>query len=115
MASEKDVVLIHLEDTPIFFARIEQILPNHKPGWHHVKLLVLQTPLQVITWILRDAYIDGESFTMGGKRMRMEQVVCPEEKHPEKPQKNPSPGKNHNLLEKSETGKVISLADLKKK
>ena len=78
MATENDIVLIHFEDQPLSFARIEEILPDSKPDWYHVKLLMLQIPLQVVTWILRDRYIMGDEFTMNGKRMRLEQVVCPE-------------------------------------
>ena len=120
MASETDVVLIYFEDTPLFFARIEQIVPDHKPDWYHVKLLVLQMPLQVITWILRDIYINGETFTMEGKRMRMEQVVCPEEQQPEEQQpkelkKDVSAEKNRSVSEKTGAATVISFSDLKKK
>lgn len=78
MAAENDIVLIHFEDQPLGFARIEDILPDNKPDWYHVKLLMLQIPLQVVTWILRDRYIMGDEFTMNGKRMRLERVVCPE-------------------------------------
>lgn len=77
MAKEDDVVLIYFEDKPLGFARIEDILPDAKPNWYHVKLLLLQVPLQVVTWILKDAYINGEEFTMNGKRMRLESVVAP--------------------------------------
>ena len=78
MAKENDVVLIYFENQPLSFARIEEILPDNKPDWYHVKLLMLQVPLQVVTWILRDRYIAGDEFTMNGKTMRMERVVCPE-------------------------------------
>lgn len=78
MAKENDIVLIHFEDQPLSFARIEEILPDNKPDWYHVKLLMLQVPLQVVTWILRDRYIMGDEFTMNAKRMRLERIVCPE-------------------------------------
>jgi len=78
MAVENDIVLIYLEEKPLAFARIEEILPDHKPDWYHVKFLLLQLPLQVVTWILRDVYINGEPYTMGGKSMRLELVMCPE-------------------------------------
>ncbi|BBO77143.1 hypothetical protein DSCW_45600 [Desulfosarcina widdelii] len=78
MAAENDIVLIYFEDQPLSFARIEEILPDSKPDWYHVKLLMLQLPLQVVTWILRDRYIMGDEFTMNGKRMRLEKVVCPD-------------------------------------
>jgi hypothetical protein len=81
MAEENDIVLIHFEDQPLSFARVEQIRPDNKPDWYHVKLLMLQVPLQVVTWILRDRYIMGDEFTMNGKRMRLERVVCPENRY----------------------------------
>ena len=83
MTSEKDIVLIYLEDTPMSFARVETITADWKKNWYHVKLMMLQVPVQVVTWILKDIYIDGTEFTMNGKRMRMEKVVCPEDAPPE--------------------------------
>lgn len=79
MAQENDIVLIYYEGQPVSFARIESILPDVKKDWYHVKLLLLQLPLQTVTWILRDVYITGEEFTMGGNRMRLEKVEAPEE------------------------------------
>ncbi len=77
MAVENDLVMIYLEDNPLAFARIESILADAKPDWYHVKLLMLQVPPQIVTWILRDIYIDGQEFTMNGKRLRLEKVVPP--------------------------------------
>jgi hypothetical protein len=110
MATENDIVLIYYEDQPLSFARIEEILPDSKPNWYHVRLLLLQFPLQVVTWILRDVYINGEEFTMNAKRMRLEKVVAPEmtDTPQQPPQKEPVENKNRG-------GKVISLTDLKKK
>jgi hypothetical protein len=52
-------------------------------------------------------YIQGQEFTMGGKRVRLEPVVCP---------KKPDPsGEKQKKSETPDAGKVISLADLKKK
>ncbi|RLB59466.1 MAG: hypothetical protein DRG80_06375 [Deltaproteobacteria bacterium] len=107
MAKENDVVLIYLEDQPISFARIEEISPDVKKEWYHVKILILQLPLQVVSWILRDIYINGQEFTMDGKRVRLEPVVCPKEP-------DFSNGKQKKP-EKPGAGKVISLADLKRK
>jgi hypothetical protein len=110
MAVENDIVLIHFEDKPLTFARIEAITTDHKPNWYHVKLLMLQVPLQLVTWILRDAYIDGGEFTMNGKRMRLEKVVVPEEPPlPKAPTEPPSPARE------TAGAKVIPLAGLKKK
>lgn len=114
MATINDIVLIYFEDEPLLFARIEDILPDHKPNWYHVKLLFLQVPLQVVTWILRDAYIAGGEFTMNGKRMRLEKVVCPEEtKRPDRSQGENVRGNKRSV--ELNSAKVIALKDLKKK
>jgi hypothetical protein len=110
MTGEKDIVLIHFEDKPLVFARIEDIAEDHKPGWNHVKLLLLQVPLQTVTWILRDAYIDGDPFTMDGKKVRLEKITCPEDPGEEIPdtesatESKPAPG-----------SKVLSFSDFRKK
>ena len=111
MALENDLVLIHYEDAPLVFARIESIAPDSKPGWYHIKLLMLQVPVQTVTWILRDVYIDGQEFTMGGKRMRLEKVEVPPDPD-ETRHENEKPAPETPLAE--DRGKVISLADLKK-
>jgi hypothetical protein len=107
MTTENDVVLIYFEDQPISFARIEDISPDMKKDWYHVKLLLLQVPLQVVTWILRDIYINGREFTMEGKKIRLEKVVCPKEIEPLEKEKD--------ISEKQKDQKVISLAGLHKK
>lgn len=107
--AEKDLVLVHYEDKPLSFARIEAIEPDHKPGWYHVTLLMLQVPVQVATWILRDAYIDGAPFTMNGKRMRLEKVESPY-----KPAAGASDAPAKAPAKESNGAKVISFAELKK-
>ncbi len=108
MAVEKDIVMIYFEGKPMSYARIEEILPDSKPDWYHVKLMLLLIPLQVVTWILRDIYLNGDEFTMNGKKMRLERITCPEAfKTPDLPE---------SIEEKSEkkSAKVISFSDLKK-
>ena len=118
MAQENDVVLIYFEDKPAGFARIESILADGKKDWYHVKLLLLQTPLQVVTWILKNEYINGDEFTMGGKRMRLDRVVCPAEpdkrsrKEPDVNLKTPSQDASEKSAPK---GKVISFSNVKKR
>ena len=133
MATINDIVLLHLEDSPVSFARVESILPDHKKDWFQIKLLMLQIPLQVVTWILKDDYINGEDFFMNGKKMRLEVVECPMddlgtgivEKMPKK--KTPalktfspkqsiktSSGESDNNSQ-GEKGQLISFSDLKKK
>lgn len=95
MSCENDVVLIYFEDKPAVFARIESIEPDIKKGWYHVTLLLLTFPMQTVTWILRDVYIDGSPFTMGGRPVRLEQVkktaveLDPEAPHQSEEEKGP--------------------------
>jgi hypothetical protein len=115
MATENDIVLIYLEDQPLSFARIEDILADSKPAWYHVKLLLLQIPLQIVTWILRDVYIEGAEFTMNGKRMRLEKVVAPDEPQSREPNTENEEKGESKPIKNTGKAKVISLADLKKK
>ena len=104
--------MIYFEDKPLSFARIEEILPDSKPDWYHVKLLMLQIPPQMVTWILRDVYIAGAEFTMNEKRMRLEKVVVPEEPPPPE---GTDKGEDQNKPPKGPgKAKVISLKDIKK-
>ena len=113
MATEKDLVLIYFEGKPLAFARIESILPDSKKDWYHVKLLLLQIPLQVVTWILKDAYISGTEFTMNGKKMRLEKVESPVEPETSELQKDKETTKQ--TMQNEKGAKVISLQDLKRK
>jgi hypothetical protein len=113
--TENDIVLIHLEGVPLTFARIESILADTKPNWYHVKLLMLQVPLYVVTWILRDVYIDGASFTMDGKEMRLERVECPNTTEIQDPNDLEEPAINGEAQGPSGVAEVISFSDLKKK
>ena len=67
----------------------------------------------MVTWILRDAYINGEPFTMNGKRMRLERVVAPVME--EASEKAAGTKKSTGPASKPTDAKVISLSDLKKK
>jgi len=113
MAEVNDIVLIHFEDQPLSFARIEEILPDNKPDWYHVKLLMLQIPLQVVTWILRDRYIMGDEFTMNGKRIRLEKIVCPEQFM--EAEEDPQDGGDQPNAPSNGPATVISLKDKRKR
>ncbi len=76
---ENDIVLIYIDDEPVAFARIEEIRPDVKKEWFIIKLLMLQIPLQVVSWILKADYINGSSFFMNGRMMRLEKVICPDD------------------------------------
>jgi hypothetical protein len=117
MTAEGDLVLVHMDNKPAFFARIELIEADVKPEWFQVKMLVLQLPLMVITWILRSVYIDGQEFTMGGRPVRLEKVVAPEDEEARETTELPTeevkdPAASHEPAEKS---KVISMKDRRKK
>ncbi len=112
-----DIVLVYLNDSPAFFARIEAIEQDIKPEWWQVKLLVLEVPLKTVDWILRDAYIQGDQFTMGGTPVRIEKIPPYAESklnESENPlatvfeQVKPKPPKAPGSKPK---GQVISLAD----
>ena len=118
MTMENELVLIYFENQPVTFARIEEIRPDVKKNWYLVRLLFLQIPLQTVTWILRDAYIQGEEFTMGGKKIRMEKVVAPKEEIPEEEPEAPQQKKSKKRTAKTDGpdpggAKVVSLADRK--
>jgi hypothetical protein len=115
MTQENDLVLIYFEDNPLSFARIEDISPDAKRGWYHVRLMMLQMPIQVVTWILRDAYISGEEFTMNGKKMRLEKVVAPEVQTETDADGSDGTDENTSALPKNGGADVISFSDMKKK
>ena len=122
MAIVNDIVLITLEDEPISFARVESILPDAKKDWYQIKLLMLQIPLQVVTWILKDDYINGQEFHMNGKKMKMEKVESPVEEFPSSPlldRDDQKPEQKDDAApQKEETHQdatIISFPDRKKK
>jgi hypothetical protein len=123
MTSEGDLVLVYIENQPAFFARIESIFADVKPQWFQVKMLVLQVPVAVVTWILREPYINGEEFTMGGRPIRMEKVIAPVEETEDDGRSGVSedlrnsPQEDESIRggEVSEKGKVISLTSRRKK
>ncbi|HEY9074764.1 MAG TPA: hypothetical protein VIN67_11590 [Desulfobaccales bacterium] len=96
MATINDLVLVHFDRKPGFYARVNDVSPDVKRGWYQVELLVLSLPPQSIVWILEEAQINGEEFTMGGRPVKLELI-------PPKPQPEPETGP-----EKGK-GKVISL------
>lgn len=113
MATINDLVLVHIDNKPGFYARIDDITPDVKPGWWQVKLLVLSFPLQVFTWILDGSQIDGVPFTMAGTPVMLEKIVspAPQQAGPEGATAVPEAPAARG---KKEGRKVVSLADRKK-
>jgi hypothetical protein len=71
---EGDLVLVYFKDQPTMYARIGYIEPDVKKDWYRVTLQLLTMPVQVVTWILREEYINGAPFTMGGNPMKLEKI-----------------------------------------
>lgn len=114
MAVINDIVLVHVDSKPGFYARVEEIAPDVKPGWWQVKLLVLTFPLQVFTWILDEFQLEGAPFTMGGTPLRLEEIASPVEL--ERIAKEKEEKERHAEIRKEGgAAKVISLKDRRKK
>ena len=111
MVTVGDLVLVYQEEHPAFFARIEDISADIKPDWFQVALLVLEVPLRETVWTLRDAYINGETFTMNGVRLRLEKIRGSQEEDPPSLAPNGKSGGQ----QVTARGKVISLLDRKRR
>jgi len=103
-----DLVLVHVDNRPGFFARVEAMSPDMKPGWWQVKLLILTMPLQVYTWILDESQINGAPYTMGGTPIRLEKIISPVQD-----ERAPLPARNEPKQEKG-SAKVVPLFGRKK-
>ncbi len=108
---ESDLVLIHIENKPAFYGRVEEITTDVKPKWWRVKFLFLTVPYQVSTWTLDNEQIRGADFTMGGTPMRIEKVVVQEVEENDK-QDLESPQEKD---EPSRKARVLSLGENKNK
>jgi|UPI0000E95874 hypothetical protein len=113
MILESDLVLVHVDNKPGFYARLEEITPDVKPGWWQVKLLVLTFPLQVFTWILDEEQLDEAPFTMGGTPLRLEKLISPLEEERRKLEAQVKAAKSSPPADAGQ--KVVSLADRRKK
>ncbi|MCF8032654.1 MAG: hypothetical protein K9K66_06725 [Desulfarculaceae bacterium] len=103
-----DILLIHKENQPVVYARVEEILADVKPHWWQLRLLILHPPAQEATWILREEYIDGGEFTMGGDPLRLERLGPPQPAQPAPPEPAEEPGAK---AEQDSGEKVVSLLD----
>jgi len=101
-----DLVLMHHMGKPVVYAKIEGIEPDPKEGWYQVDLLILTVPAQKVKWILREEYIDGATFTMGGVPIRLGEVEIADLKEMlESTEQNKKPSKKQTTTK----AKVISL------
>jgi hypothetical protein len=74
MSTINDLVLVHLDQKPAFYARINDIDPDAKRGWYRVELLVLTLPPQTLVWTLEETHLNGAEFTMGDRPVRLAPV-----------------------------------------
>jgi hypothetical protein len=98
-----EIVAVYIDDKPSVYARIEDYEADVKPRWFKVKLLFLTFPPQEVTWILREAQVDGEPFTMNNIPVKLNTVNSPIGM-PEKVKTKTQPPKRS-------SGKIINLAD----
>ncbi|MDZ7315423.1 MAG: hypothetical protein ONB24_04800 [candidate division KSB1 bacterium] len=96
-----EVILVHIEEKPAFFAQIERIDPDIKKGWYHLTFVTLTLPMQRMTWILDKDQLRGQPFTMNQIPMQLQKPPYPESPKPSKSkQENRRTG-----------GNVVSLFD----
>ena len=115
MRKAGDIVLIYYMGKPSVYARIEAIEPDIKDGWYQVELLILSIPAQTVRWILKEEYIDGGTFTMGGVPLRLGdvEVASPLTLSEQKSNQNVREDKKKNTKKKGEI-KVIDFCRHKK-
>jgi len=102
-----DLVLIYHMGKPTVYARIENIVPDVKEGWYQVDLLILSIPAQMVKWILKEEYIDGTTFTMGGIPLKLGDIEISQPAAEQKQSQKP-------LKKQQHPSKVINLKDFKK-
>lgn len=101
--TEQELVLIHIDNKPALYARVEKITADIKPKWWQVKFLMLTFPLQLVTWIIDDEQIRGADFTIGGTPIRIEKLPATIEPEPPKEEMEPTKQKE------GQTARVLSL------
>ncbi len=104
---ENDIVLVYIENKPSFFARVEKIYPDAKPNWWRVKLLILQVPVVIATWILDNDQVRGAEFTMNGTPIRIEKIEVPPD--PEIENQPPEEGTKHHQSSKKKSARILSF------
>lgn len=111
--TESDLVLIHIENKPAFYGRVEKVSSDVKPNWWRVKFLFLTLPFQVVTWIIDEEQIRGSDFTMGGTPIRIEKVVVTQDDD-DASEQNEEAQSIEQLEDKPRKARVLSLGEKKK-
>ena len=115
VTQEANIVLVYIDNKPGFFARVEEILPDIKPGWWQVRLLPLaidNLDYKTLVWILDESQIRGAEYTMSGIPMRLENI--PPHTKP-KPEAAPEDAGQQTTFGKTgKKGNVVSFTDRRK-
>jgi hypothetical protein len=77
-----EVILVHIDEEPGFFALIERIEPDRKKGWWKMVFLVLAIPIKRMTWILDEEQLRGQPFTMNKVPIQLLRLEAPDEDQP---------------------------------
>lgn len=72
-----DIFLCFVDNSPAFYARVNEIAYDSKPGWYEFLFSQLGMPVQHIAWKLQGQQINGDQFTMGGKPIKIQKVDFP--------------------------------------
>jgi hypothetical protein len=99
MTTINDLVLVHMDRKPAFYARINDINPDVKRGWYQVELLALMLPPQTLVWILEESHLSGEEFSMGNRPVQL--VLIPPKPAPKPGSPTESKGKIIPLVRKT--------------
>jgi len=74
MVVEGEVILIHLDGSPAYFAQVDRIEPDVKDGWWKLELLLLTLPAERITWVINESHMTGAQFMIGETLIWIEQI-----------------------------------------
>jgi hypothetical protein len=110
-----DVVCVYIDEELAFFARIEEILPDTKPGWKRIRFKVLASPIKELVWILEPTQIDGESFTMSGTKVKIERLPAPIPEDEQEPSLTPPFALNKEVKDGESRAEIISFPTKEKK
>jgi len=108
MTEFNDLILIYQEGQPLFYARVDDMIPDPRPGfkgWFTVEITCLTVPVAPMSIGLNYKQVyEAEPFTMAGKDMLIEYIPPKKLVTPETV-KEVRPGTSSN---------VVSLADRRK-
>jgi len=106
-----DLILLYVDSKPTIYARVESVENDIKAGWFRITMLLLSFPWQVVTWILKEEYIDGTPFTMEGVPIQLTSLPQPGKIPKNQDNTKTESDKEHN----PPGGEIISIEEIRKK